>query len=84
MNYNNILPIDKFLIIEIGPGPGGLTRSILKYRPREVILIEKDNIFKRGLEEIFTEFNDIKIKLILNDCRTCSRIYKAFSNIFIH
>ena len=64
---NNILPIDKFLIIEIGPGPGGLTRSILKYRPREVILIEKDNIFKRGLEEIFTEFNDIKIKLILND-----------------
>ena len=43
---NNILPINKFLIIEIGPGPGGLTRSIFK-KPAQIMVIEKDNIFKK-------------------------------------
>ena len=64
---NNILPINKFLIIEIGPGPGGLTRSIFKKNPLEIMVIEKDNIFKKNLEEIFLENSNIKSHLIIND-----------------
>ena len=35
---SNILPIKNFNIIEIGPGPGGLTLAILKNRPKKIIL----------------------------------------------
>ena len=41
------LPIDhNFDIVEIGPGPTGLTRSILKLCPNKLICIEKDIRFK--------------------------------------
>ena len=42
---SNILPIKNYNIIEIGPGPGGLTLAILKNKPKKVILIEKDSSF---------------------------------------
>ena len=32
---SNILPIKNFNIIEIGPGPGGLTLAILKNNPKK-------------------------------------------------
>jgi 16S rRNA (adenine1518-N6/adenine1519-N6)-dimethyltransferase len=34
--------LSKHLIIEIGPGPGGLTRSILRANPKKLIAIEFD------------------------------------------
>ena len=36
-------------ILEIGPGKGALTDQILKYRPRSLILIEKDDILSKEL-----------------------------------
>ncbi|KAL6072117.1 rRNA adenine N(6)-methyltransferase [Balamuthia mandrillaris] len=38
--------------IEVGPGPGGLTRSLLKAGARKVIAIEKDTRFRPALETL--------------------------------
>ena len=64
---SNILPIEKFNIIEIGPGPGGLTLAILKNKPKKVILIEKDSSFLKIINNILTEYSDIKSSLIIDD-----------------
>lgn len=37
-----IPPIKDKIVLEIGPGPGGLTRSILSQNPKRLIVIEKD------------------------------------------
>ena len=64
---NNILPIKNYNIIEIGPGPGGLTLAILKNNPKKVILIEKDSSFNDIINQIFSEYNYIKSSLIIED-----------------
>jgi len=38
------------VVLEVGPGPGALTRSILKENPLGVIVVEKDKRFLPGLE----------------------------------
>lgn len=35
-------PLEGFTVIEIGPGPGGLTREIITHACEEIILIEQD------------------------------------------
>ena len=64
---SNILPIKNFNIIEIGPGPGGLTLAILKNRPKKIILIEKDSSFCKIINNILTEYGDIESNLIIDD-----------------
>ena len=45
-------PLDGFVVIEIGPGPGGLTRALLMEGATEVIAIERDERAMAALEEI--------------------------------
>ncbi len=44
--------LDKSTIVEIGPGPGGLTRALLDSGARQVIAIERDRRFLPALAEI--------------------------------
>lgn len=45
-------PLDRGSVIEIGPGPGGLTRALLDHHAGEVIVIERDRRFLPVLAEI--------------------------------
>ena len=50
------------LVIEIGPGLGGLTKSLLKLGARKVLLIEKDKKFIPILRKLQLTFpNQIEI-----------------------
>ena len=58
--------LDQFDILEIGPGPGGLTRSLLHEGARKVVAIEKDNRCIEALEEIQATFPG-RLKLLKGD-----------------
>jgi 16S rRNA (adenine1518-N6/adenine1519-N6)-dimethyltransferase len=45
-------PLEEATIVEIGPGPGGLTRALLALGARRVIAIERDERALSALEEI--------------------------------
>ncbi len=64
---SNILPIKNFNIIEIGPGPGGLTLAILKNNPKKITLIEKDSSFYNIINNILKAYNHIDSNLIIAD-----------------
>ena len=59
----NYTKIENKIVLEIGPGTGNLTNSILKKKPKELCVIEKDNDL---VEELKNKFQD-KIKIIHND-----------------
>ena len=53
-------------VLEIGPGPGGLTRSLLNEGARKVVAIEKDTRCIAALEEIQAQFTE-KLKIVQGD-----------------
>ena len=55
--------IEGQVILEIGPGPGGLTRSILKQNPKHLYAVEKDQRCIAALAEI----NDPRLTVIEAD-----------------
>ena len=53
-------------VLEIGPGPGGLTRSLLNEGARKVVAIEKDTRCIAALQEVETRFTG-KLKIVEGD-----------------
>ena len=53
-------------VLEIGPGPGGLTRSLLNEGARKVVAIEKDTRCIAALEEVQIHFTG-KLKIVQGD-----------------
>lgn len=49
-------PLEDATIVEIGPGPGGLTRALLASGARHVIAVERDERALPALQEIATRY----------------------------
>lgn len=48
-------------ILEVGPGPGGLTTSILKQKPKKLISVEIDNDLFKILKVEFDKYNNFEV-----------------------
>ena len=57
--------IDGETVLEVGPGPGGLTRALLE-RGARVVAVERDRRFAPALAELAAEFPD-KLRLVEGD-----------------
>lgn len=60
------LELDNALCVEVGPGPGLLTRSILDFGAQNVVAVEKDPRFIPTLEQLESA-SDGRFKVILDD-----------------
>lgn len=59
-------PLEDCRVLEIGPGPGGLTRAILALGAKEVVAVEKDSRCLEALEEI-VRFYPGRLKVLNQD-----------------
>lgn len=61
-------------VLEVGPGPGGLTRAILRQRPRHLVVVELDRRFLPSLEELRLSAAEMGVKM---------DIYRGVSEILL-
>jgi 16S rRNA (adenine1518-N6/adenine1519-N6)-dimethyltransferase len=61
-------PLEDATIIEIGPGPGGLTRALLAMGARHVIAVERDQRALPALEEIARRYPG-RLKIVCADAQ---------------
>ena len=79
----NIIDIKNKYILEVGPGTGNLTSSILKKSPKKMFVVEKDNNLSIKLNN---EFKD-KITIInddilnINENLICNEKLIVFGNL---
>jgi 16S rRNA (adenine1518-N6/adenine1519-N6)-dimethyltransferase len=59
-------PLDGATVVEVGPGPGGLTRALLSLGAKRVIAIERDERAKPPLEEIAARYPG-KLEIVSGD-----------------
>ena len=55
------------LVIEIGPGPGGLTRSILRAEPKKLVAVEKDHRCLAALKQLQDVVGDERFEVVAAD-----------------
>ena len=58
--------IEKNTVVEVGPGPGGLTRALLLANAKHVIAVEKDKTTEPILSKI-VDASDNKLEIIFGD-----------------
>jgi 16S rRNA (adenine1518-N6/adenine1519-N6)-dimethyltransferase len=58
--------LDGVTVLEVGPGPGGLTRALLAEGARRVIAIERDDRAIAALEEIAARYPD-RLEIVAGD-----------------
>lgn len=59
-------PLENITVVEVGPGPGGLTRALLALGARRVVAIERDQRAIAALEEIGARYPD-RLEIVLGD-----------------
>ncbi len=62
-------PLEDATVIEIGPGPGGLTRALLAMGARHVIAVERDERALPALEEISARYPG-RLEIVNADAQT--------------
>ncbi len=59
-------PLAGFTVIEVGPGPGGLTRALLALGAKRVVAIERDERCVAALQELAEHFAD-RLTIVAGD-----------------
>jgi 16S rRNA (adenine1518-N6/adenine1519-N6)-dimethyltransferase len=59
-------PLENITVVEVGPGPGGLTRALLALGARRVIAIERDQRAIAALEEIAARYPE-QLEIVVGD-----------------
>src|SRR5882757_5487895 len=62
-------PLEDATIIEIGPGPGGLTRALLALGARRVIAVERDERALAALQDISERYPG-RLEIVSGDATT--------------
>jgi 16S rRNA (adenine1518-N6/adenine1519-N6)-dimethyltransferase len=62
-------PLEDATIIEVGPGPGGLTRALLALGARRVIAVERDERALAALEDISKRYPG-RLQIVAGDAMT--------------
>lgn len=62
-------PLEGVTVIEVGPGPGGLTRALLAAGAKRVIVIERDHRAIAALQEIAEHYRD-RLQIFEEDATT--------------
>jgi 16S rRNA (adenine1518-N6/adenine1519-N6)-dimethyltransferase len=62
-------PLDGVIVVEVGPGPGGLTRALIANGARRVIAIERDDRAIAALAEIAARYPG-RLEVIAGDALT--------------
>ncbi len=59
-------PLENITVVEVGPGPGGLTRALLALGARRVVAVERDQRAIAALEEIAARYPG-RLEIIAGD-----------------
>src|SRR5215467_7344229 len=62
-------PLENITVVEVGPGPGGLTRALLALGARRVIAVERDPRAIAALEEIAARYPG-RLDIVAGDALT--------------
>lgn len=86
LEAQNLQDLSNDIVLEIGPGPGGLTRALIKKNPKILNVIEKDERFVKIMEalkeETSAEINIFNQDALLFDIQTLgSENLQIFSNL---
>ena len=63
-------PLETITVVEIGPGPGGLTRALLALGASRVIAVERDDRAIGALQEIAAHYPG-RLEIVVGDALNC-------------